>query len=647
MKYWFFDGNDVIGLFEPGELAARPGFGVTSLVCPEKFSEDQDSWRLAGAFGDFRALLEKPALSANPPEPATDSFEEEMDTLLKQRNPLGVPPDESAAEDLALEIPKKPAKPGPIEDYFNNIQGEDLGNILGIPDPNENSDMDLARALNTQLGKTNPPADKKVQPLENDPFDEFTADNGAAETSAEKLSQPAATSDAVVIPSPKETFSVKLSQEEDSPVQDSGTPPAPARAADFHPAPKSDHPTAGKERAAQKAPAVASATPTASEPAPLQPASIPISNLCGQDFVLSLHGVASPGEVSPAAPAANAAVSSGPAENNERASAQLPVLDQPVADIPPLTEAEPFLTQPAANPIPPEPAVSTTQENPFAELPAPETQPTVEPPCPAVSPAVNREPPSANQPQQSLSAPEPEEPMPEQTVQEETVRQILEEGKLDVPVTPEIKEPIKNITVEPELNQVRTRLKQTPEIKDFLRQTQNERIKRERSYKKSMAALSILLALIAVGVAVYINQTVFQRPVHASVQTEQPEPAAAPVQKKTEKPELQQIPVPPPPAEAEPSQADKAIELVKNHPLSGGRGTVDAYFARLYQTQKQQGYTAEWAAEPLHKSTYIVKYRLTKTRMEPIVYIFQADITQGKLTGALNNITLDLVGKIQ
>ena len=197
MKYWFFDGNDVIGPFEPGELAARPGFGVTSLVCPEKFSEDQDSWRLAGAFGDFRALLEKPALSANPPEPATDSFEEEMDTLLKQRNPLGVPPDESAAEDLALEIPKKPAKPGPIEDYFNNIQGEDLGNILGIPDPNENSDMDLARALNTQLGKTNPPADKKVQPLENDPFDEFTSDDSEKETLAEDTleqpSQPAQT----------------------------------------------------------------------------------------------------------------------------------------------------------------------------------------------------------------------------------------------------------------------------------------------------------------------------------------------------------------------------------------------------------------------------------------------------------------------
>lgn len=33
--------------------------------------------------------------------------------------------------------------------------------------------------------------------------------------------------------------------------------------------------------------------------------------------------------------------------------------------------------------------------------------------------------------------------------------------------------------------------------------------------------------------------------------------------------------------------------------------------------------------------------------MEPIVYVFQADAASGKLTGALNNIALDLVGKIQ
>ena len=33
--------------------------------------------------------------------------------------------------------------------------------------------------------------------------------------------------------------------------------------------------------------------------------------------------------------------------------------------------------------------------------------------------------------------------------------------------------------------------------------------------------------------------------------------------------------------------------------------------------------------------------------MEPIVYVFQADVSKGTLTGALNNVALDLLGKIQ
>ena len=86
---------------------------------------------------------------------------------------------------------------------------------------------------------------------------------------------------------------------------------------------------------------------------------------------------------------------------------------------------------------------------------------------------------------------------------------------------------------------------------------------------------------------------------------------------------------------------------MQNYQLPGNKGTVAAYLSRLYRSQLSQGYSASWSVEPLHKSTYIVKYRLTKTRMEPVVYIFQADVAAGKLTGALNNITLDLVGKIQ
>ena len=643
MKYWFFDGNDVVGPFEPNELLARPGFAATSLVCPEKFSEDQDSWKLAGSFEDFHFHSKEEPLP--PPPDSTDSFDEEMDTLLKQRNPLGVPPDETATEGPSLEIPKKPAKPGPIEDYFNNIKGEDLGNILGIPDPNENSDMDLARALKTQLGKTNPPTDKEIHSLENDPFNEFTTDESAKEELPEEFLNP-----------PAET-------------------PAPEPPAQEVPAP----PQAPVQTDLASEQAVAQ--PPAAQPEKDHgPASVPISQPAEteNDFVLTLHGQppATPAE-QPAQPAERA--EKLPEEKTPESTCQLPVLDQPVTEIPSLSQAEAALPAEIPAPEPPQPGQTAETAEPVEaelqpaqeisqqtqeELP-PQTQELTPAPQPALekSPAVSAEeepassleqaPLSAESPKApALQEEQPEELVPENDPKEETVRQILEEGKLEVIPTPEIKEPIKDITVEPEVNQVRPRLKQTPEIKDFLRQTQNERLEREQSHKKAMAALSVLVALLAVGGAVYLNQTVLQRPSEPAPAKnyeqesilEEPAPAvSAPDEGNIQA----EIPVPPPAQLAAPSQSDQAVEIVKNYPLSANRGTVASYLDRLYRTQKTQGYTASWSAEPLHKSTYIVKYRLTKTRMEPIVYIFQVDVAQGKLTGALNNITLDLVGKIQ
>ena len=92
---------------------------------------------------------------------------------------------------------------------------------------------------------------------------------------------------------------------------------------------------------------------------------------------------------------------------------------------------------------------------------------------------------------------------------------------------------------------------------------------------------------------------------------------------------------------------ETAIEIVQNHVLDASRGTVENFLMKRYAKELASGYAAAWSAEPLHKQVYVVKYRLAKTRQEPIVYIFQADTSKKKLTGALNNITLDLVGKIK
>ena len=92
---------------------------------------------------------------------------------------------------------------------------------------------------------------------------------------------------------------------------------------------------------------------------------------------------------------------------------------------------------------------------------------------------------------------------------------------------------------------------------------------------------------------------------------------------------------------------EQAKEFVQKYQLDNGRGTVQEYLNRTYADELAKGATAAWSAEPLHKDIYMITYRITRTRKEPIVYIFQADIAKKKLTGALNNITLDLVGKIK
>ena len=669
MKYWFFDGSDVVGPFEPSELLKRRGFAATSLVCPEDFSEDQDSWKLAGSFADFHfdSQTEGPS-PVEEVEPVTDSFDEELDTLLKQRNPLGVPPDTNT-EGPSLQIPKKPAKPGPIEEYFNNIKGEDLGNILGIPDPNENSDMDLARALKTQLSKTNPPTDKEIQPLENDPFDEFTTDESAKEELPEEFLNPPA------------------AEKPSAPKPPAAPQPAAAET------PKTD---------AQPAAPHAEEKPSAAQPVP-PVETVPISQSDNDDFVLTLH------DFPPAEEPAEAPAPQEPEAEPAVSSCQLPVVDQPVTEIPPLAQAEHALPpaeepaertmqEPSAPEADPQPAPADAApqplpaEQPSAVQPPAEAEEILPEPSAAQTPTDNDQPeeivpqpvqptpadqPAETQPEELAQpqatvppqepetiAPQPAEPIQQEEApapvapaqeEKEPVRQILEEGKLDVTPAPELEEPIKNVPVQPEVNQVRTRLKQTPEIQNFLRQTQTERLEQGKSYKKAMAALSVLVALIAVGAAIYINQTVLQkpaetaRPQHTAAVSQQPPAATAevPQEPAPAAAQLQNIPVPPPAQIAEPSQTDKAIAIVKNYTLPSNRGTVAAYLDRLYLAQKAQGYTAAWSAEPLHKSTYIVKYRLTKTRMEPIVYVFQVDVAQGKLTGALNNITLDLVGKIQ
>ena len=479
MKYWFFDGNDVIGPFSPQELVAHKAFNAVSLICPESFSDDGDHWQPAVTFDDLKPLLAK-----QQPEPEDNeaTFEQEMDTLLKERSPLSF--DETPTDGPALQIPKKPSKPGPIEEYFNNIKKEDLGDILGIPDPNDNSDMDLAHALETQLAKT-------------------------SSTKRE--------------------------------LQNTWTePPA--------------------------------------EPTPLE----------------ATHHVASVTEVF---------------EIPTSAALPQPVQAQTMPTVP-----SPYMPQ-VATPV----AVTTEQLQglrPLQENLSPVPTSTVTPITEDATPKSSL--PAAQTPAQL--APEP---------QDEPVQIIPDPALLRAEQV--------------EVNSVRPHLKQTQEMKDFLKQTQNDHLQQIKAQtSEAHRPWGVFLCIAILGALLFAVQFTTTRhskqtaptstsmPTAQEILSERTTPVAAPTQE---------------PA-APMTEEQKALQIVQHYQLPQNKGKLADYLNRIYRAQLAQGYSAKWETEPLYKNTYIVKYRLTKTRKEPIIYVFQADVAANKLTGALNNISLDLVGKI-
>ena len=498
MKYWFFNGSDVVGPFTPRELAAEKSFNENSLVCPEQFSAEEDHWRPALSFEEFQSLL-------SPSQPLQSlTLEQEMNTLLKEKSPLAF--EKTNTDNSGLQLPKKPAKPGPIEEYFNHIEKEDLGDILGIPAPAENSDMDLAQAIQHQLAKT---------------------------SSTRRTKQ-------------------ELTPADNQTAQQLATPEELPEAAETH------H--------------VATATEVFATRAPVSTA------------------LAEP-EIAPTTS----------------------------AELTPLPETE-FEGMPTADTAPVLSPVSLA--NPAAQTAAP--VPTEEPATP----------------QAAFREPEPEEIVPAPNAKTEELQQEINQAPQQEPEAEQPQVPPRSEKVE--TSSINARLKQTQEMKDFL---QKQTARPQTAARWERTSLIGLIAVLVILGTIFTLRQLQARPV-TSEDTQAQTPATSTAQEL-----LAEVPpatsAPSAPAPAAPLDArQQALNIVQNHTLPGGRGTLVNYLNTIYQTQLSQGYLGTWDAQPLHKSTYVVKYQLTKTRKEPIIYVFQADVAQGKLTGALNNISLDLVGKI-
>lgn len=544
MKYWLFDGEDIIGPFSPQEIAARAGYSDSILVCPENQSEDENAWQTAAHFTDFtqREILPK---TSNKNLPSSLKIEKEADRLTSVPQPT---PSPRKILPVITSVP------------ISNTEGEE--SVLETKSMAEEKQSSSTNASEEILSKEKVPNQKEQKKEQSVP-----QETAVSSIQMAPLTEKEKTGDTPAIPSENEMDQNELSLHS-LPilgVSESTLPPLPAGDITFY--------TPSKEPAEWDRPQ--------DEPAQ--------ENL----QTLPQNEIVPPSVQTPIATPEQPHQKDKPKPQEDKPEPQNIV--QPAED-------QPVVLQPAVS----QPPVEKTEEE------EKEKNPSVSIPFSA------------------------EEETPEdffaQTIS--SFEQIPPEL-----VRAQDKEAVERAT-QPILAQT--------EPTDFIPQKTSGSGTRFLFFMGVL--LVLLLVLVATGYWLARTNQANRAPTVAgasAASTQMPAPTNTTPSVKTESAQVQRpdISVPPPAVTVSPLQ-EKALKIVKNYQLSNQRGTVETHLNKLYASQLSQGYQASWSAEPLHKSTYIVKYRLTKTRTEPVMYVFQVDTSTEKLTGALNNITLDLVGKI-
>lgn len=86
----------------------------------------------------------------------------------------------------------------------------------------------------------------------------------------------------------------------------------------------------------------------------------------------------------------------------------------------------------------------------------------------------------------------------------------------------------------------------------------------------------------------------------------------------------------------------KALDIVKNYKLSGGRGNIAGWFANSFLSTSG-GANEEWTATPLHGDILVVQYRLLRARQEPLIYQFEVDAAKRDIVRGINNNAIELL----
>ena len=582
MKYWLFDGDDVVGPFAPHELAAREDFSATSLICAEGASEDSAGWQMASFFDAFRfnsvtGRLENTFLPEEPPTLTERALTQQAAT---DEKPAPAAPDKPVIQ--PAKVPEKPvtqpsqpnatvippvvkaARPKKQEPAF--VRLTKVKKPATPPTPvalaQENADLDLVLPAKPVHDKTQSAPAAAEKPAASQPKKQADASSAKAEPAQEEIKKTTPAQKTTDTPEKEVTKTAGTSKATSKTV----TP-------DEEILPTCTLPLLDEEMAARAGlPSLRSLEESNLPPVP-EESQVPETP---QD----------------------------PAEFQE--SEKLPVAEEIAELVPasaPLEEA------------PAQPDTPAEKETSAATVARPAAWGDV-------SSLLKTE--AGNQTPQTLEA-------------------SLEE-KYPLPKRPRVKT----------LSEIKRQFANRPEQEDFILEQQLlARSPRKKSRSVWVVPLFVIVVILIAGIsgvrALSKRTSAPAKPLaQEAVQAEMldtPKPAAAPAvapAAKTNKPATAAKPAAPKPVTA----SEKALSAVQNYKLPGNKGTIAAYFDRVYQPNLAQGYTASWSVEPLHKNTYIVKYRLTKTRMEPIVYVFQADAVRGQLTGALNNVALDLVGRI-
>ena len=601
-KYCLFDSGDVVGPFTVKQLLLRTGFGDNSLVCPEEHTAEDKYWKEARQYPEFgfesaAADTALPPVLVVPPAAQTDQFSDELDDAVQELNSFDMLGSSSLAGEGETASPQPVAATAAVaEKVPADMTQADTAAAAAVVDlPSEEFLEQAAKEIEQAPAQTPSPVAPAVEKT--------------AEPLAEKLpaisqvAQPAPAAEEVS----KQTVSTASPIEEYFNTMRGGDlgnilgMPDPRLNSDANlartlekqtaqnvlpseqPAPEPELIAADKQRAVTEVPDEKAITQSAAQQLISDPQEAKTAGVTPEDETAAVSEKQSL-ELTDIAPAG--------------LGTPLGYTEEKTSELPPSQETVEQAEQ--------EPALPVTKE----------TDPSLEP--------VTQDAPTAE-----------DAPVPTQADQDaQTVRNILA-GTLRLQTAqPQVNEPIKQVEM-PEAQPTEELTAQRPLEQRVVQHQQITRKQRKNPYLWP-AVITTVLVVILGGACVWhythpadtqeaevdellpVAQTVLSAP--------EPVVAAAPVVKKT--PE------------------EIAKEIVQQYKLDANRGTISQYLAQRYRTKLAEGYVGQWSAEPLHRDAYIVKYRLTKTRQEPIVYIFQVDTAKKQLTGALNNITLDLVGKL-